>query len=202
MDQATMSRIFEPFFTTKFTGRGLGLAAVHGIVNAHQGAVLVYSDPGRGARFTVLLPAAGPDAPRKAEIAPEVEGLHLQGTILVVDDEESVRSIARRSLERVGYCVLTARNGIEAVEILRQAPDRITAVLLDLTMPLMSGEETLQRLRVIRADVPILISSGYNEVEVIKRFLGQKLAGFVGKPYSAATLVGKIKSVCAGLGRP
>jgi PAS domain S-box-containing protein len=197
MDEATKARIFEPFFTTKFTGRGLGLAAVHGIVRAHQGAVLVYSNPGKGTQFTVLLPAAGAAVPQEPAIAkaPDLRG---QGTILVVDDEEVVLSVAKAALERFGYSVLQARNGIEAVEIFGQTPQKICAVLLDLTMPLMSGEETLHRLRAIRADVPVLLSSGYDEVEVIKRFAGQGLAGFVGKPYSTAELVGKIKSVCAG----
>ena len=199
MDEATKARIFEPFFTTKFPGRGLGLAAVHGIVCAHNGAMHVYSHPGKGAHFTVLLPAAGAVAPQQAEEAPELQPRLAQGTVLVVDDEETVRQVAKTSLERFGYRVLLARNGIEAVEIFGQSPDQVTLVLLDLTMPLMSGEETLGRLRAIRPDVPVLLSSGYNQIEVIKRFTGRGLAGFIGKPYSSATLIEKIKSIS---GRP
>jgi len=198
MDEATKSRIFEPFFTTRFTGRGLGLAAVHGIVQAHKGAVLVYSEPGKGAHFTVLLPAAGSATSQKADRTRDLFG---QGTVLVVDDEEVVRSVAKVALERFGYRVLLARNGMEAVEIFGQAPDQVCVVLLDLTMPLMSGEETLTRLRAVRPDVPVLLSSGYNQVEVIKRFAGHSLAGFVGKPYSSAELVAKIKSVCGSEGK-
>ncbi len=197
MDQETLSKIFEPFFTTKFTGRGLGLAAVHGIVRAHKGAVLADSQPGKGARFTVLLPAARIAAVRRKAPAAAEPNLHGRGTILVVDDEETVRSLAKATLERFGYGVLLATNGIEAVEIFEAAADQIAVVLLDLTMPLMGGEETFHRLRAIRPGVRVLLSSGYNELEVVKRFTGQGLTGFVGKPYSAAALVAKIKSVCA-----
>jgi two-component system, cell cycle sensor histidine kinase and response regulator CckA len=198
MDETTKARIFEPFFTTKFTGRGLGLAAVHGIVRAYKGAVLVTTHPGKGAHFTVLLPAAGAVAPQKAEIGAQAQELYGQGTVLVVDDEEAVLEVAKTSLERFGYRVLVARNGIEAVETFARTPDQIAVVVLDLTMPLMSGEETLQRLREIRADVPVLLSSGYDQIDVIKRFTGLGLAGFIGKPYSSAALVAKVKSVSAG----
>ncbi len=195
MDEATKARIFEPFFTTKFAGRGLGLAAVHGIVRAHHGAVLVYSHLGKGTHFTVLLPVAGSSAFEKAEVVSSARVLDVPGTALVVDDEETVRLVAKTTLERAGYRVLLATNGIEAVEMLQGAAGEIAFVLLDLTMPLMSGEETLERLRAIRADVPVLLSSGYNQVEIIKRFAGRGLAGFIGKPYSSATLLEKIKSL-------
>jgi CheY-like chemotaxis protein len=125
-----------------------------------------------------------------------MQDLYGQGTILVVDDEEAIRQVAKTTLERFGYQVLLARNGIEAVEVFGQVPEQITVVLLDLTMPLMSGEETLRRLRAVRPDVPVLLSSGYNQIEVIKRFTGQGLAGFIAKPYSAATLAARVKSVC------
>jgi len=195
MDDATKARIFEPFFTTKFTGRGLGLAAVHGIVRAHHGTVIVYSYPGQGTHFTVLLPAASATAVAKPEAASSAPVLDRRGTALVVDDEETVRLVAKNILERAGYRVLLATNGVEAIEIFKQAPRQISFVLLDSTMPLLSGEEALNRLLAIRPDVPILLSSGYNQIEVIKRFTGRGIAGFIGKPYSSATLLEKINFV-------
>ena len=198
MDQAIQEKVFEPFFTTKFAGRGLGLAAVHGIVRAHKGAVLVDSRPGNGAQFTVLLPVAGAATPSTRSTVATAHSLSGEGTVLVVEDEAAVRSVAKVALERSGYRVLLAPNGIEALNVFRQAPDQISVVLLDWTMPLMSGEETLNRLRDIRPNIPVLLSSGYNQAEFTERFSGQGLTGFIGKPYSAANLVARIKSAIAG----
>jgi PAS domain S-box-containing protein len=201
MDEATMARIFEPFFTTKFAGRGLGLAAVHGIVRAHRGAIHAYSKPSRGAIFTVLLPVSAGKVSPRAEMPAVAEDLRGHGTILVVDDENVMRTVAKTTLERFGYDVLLAQNGVEALDVFRQAADRIALVLLDLTMPLMGGEETFEKLRAMRPDLPVLMSSGYNQVEVIQRFKGQGPAGFVGKPYTAAELAAKVKAVFSGGGR-
>ena len=118
-----------------------------------------------------------------------------EGTVLVVDDEETVRSVARLALERAGYEVLMATNGVEALEVFAGKADEIALVLLDLTMPLMSGEALLEKLKAIQPEVPILLSSGYNEVEVIKRFTGKRPAAFIGKPYSARELIAKVRSV-------
>jgi CheY-like chemotaxis protein len=195
MDETTLTRIFEPFFTTKFTGRGLGLAAVSGIVHGHKGALKVYSSPGKGTTFKVLFPVL-PDANRPAAPGPPLpfsEGR--EKTVLIVDDEESVRGVARNTLQRRGYRTIEAVDGREAIEVYRRFVGEISLVLLDLTMPYMNGEEVLRELRVIAPSVKVLLSSGFNQVEAIRRFTGKGLAGFLQKPYSAAVLAETIKRI-------
>ncbi|MBZ5582569.1 MAG: PAS domain S-box protein [Acidobacteriia bacterium] len=192
MDEATMARIFDPFFTTKFTGRGLGLAAVLGIVRAHQGALKVESVVGQGSVFRVLFPAF---AGARHKLAIESAAGPLQGmeTVLVVDDEEIVRKTARNALQMYGYTVLAARDGQEGVELFRKHKDQIDLVLLDYTMPVMGGEEALRRIKELQPDAKVLLSSGFNEVETVKRFSGQGLAGFIQKPYAASELIRRIR---------
>jgi PAS domain S-box-containing protein len=193
MSADTVSKIFDPFFTTKFTGRGLGLSAVQGIVRAHHGALKVYSTPGQGTTFKVLLPASGA-AP--AETAPSFTGdLAGQGSILVVDDEDVVRQTARNTLARYGYEPVLARDGAEAVATFRRDPGRFVLVLLDLTMPVMSGEQALREMQLVRPGVRVLLTSGYNEVEAVQRFAGKGLAGFIQKPYTSLALASKIKEL-------
>ncbi len=198
IESTTLSRIFDPFFSTKFTGRGLGLPAVHGIIRGHKGGIKVISEPGKGTIFRVLLPAVS----YKAEQAPAVKRKEKtftgSGTILLVDDEESIRSLGRVMLERMGFSVYSAADGREAVDIFRKNRDRIICVLLDLTMPNMGGEETFRELRIIRPDIPIIISSGYNEDEVKGRFTGMNLSGFIQKPYHMNTLMEALKKVIDG----
>lgn len=195
MDAETVQKIFEPFFSTKFTGRGLGLAAVLGIVRGHQGALLVSSLPGQGTTFKVLFPASShaivPSSPDSEETRIE-KGLE---TILVVDDEETVRALVSRTLTKAGYSVLLAADGIEALEVFQKQEEMIHLVLLDLTMPRLSGEETFAEIKRLHPAVPIMLSSGYNEQDISARFSGKDLAGFIQKPYRIHHLLQKIQTV-------
>jgi PAS domain S-box-containing protein len=190
MTQETMKNIFDPFFTTKFAGRGLGLSAVLGIVQAHKGALRVASQPAHGTTFKLLFPISS-QTPTTLVTAP-VEDLKGSGTILLVDDEEVVLRAAKNALERYGYRILPAGDGRQAVEIYRR-DEGISLVLLDLTMPVMSGEETLRQLQFINPAVRVLLTSGFSEAEAVKRFAGGRLAGFIQKPYTAAALAKRVK---------
>jgi two-component system, cell cycle sensor histidine kinase and response regulator CckA len=190
MDIATQARIFDPFFTTKFDGRGLGLSAVLGIVRGHKGTITLQSSPGQGTCFTVLLPVTPAPAAGTVELSrrPVEPG---NGTILVVDDEECVRDVARRALEHSGFQVLTAVHGRAALEVVRQCPE-IRAVVLDLKMPEMGGDTAADEIRALRPDLPILLCSGYAEREAKAR---GAYSAFLQKPYSSGALVEKLGSV-------
>ncbi len=195
MSAETVARIFDPFFTTKFTGRGLGLAAVLGIVRGHQGALQVTSELGRGTTFRLLLPrtAGAPEEFRSpAGVATSWNG---SGTILIVDDEESVRLVCAGLVEMFGFQTLTATDGREAVEIFTEQGAQIDLVLLDLTMPHLDGEETFREMRRLNPTARVLLMSGFNEQEVTARFTTPGLGGFLQKPFQPEQLRAKLREL-------
>jgi PAS domain S-box-containing protein len=190
MTPDTLNRIFDPFFSTKFSGRGLGLAAVMGIVRGHQGLIRIRTEPGLGTSFRILLPPVPGLARKEEDTAGVRSGWQGSGTILVVDDEEGVRDVAERMLQDIGFSTLTAPDGREALDMLERANGQISGVLLDLSMPRMGGQETLQRLRSTQPDLPVVMMSGHTE-QVVAEQLGQSLqsTAFLQKPFVAEDLV-------------
>jgi len=186
MDAATTSKIFEPFFTTKPSGRGLGLAAVQGILRGHRGLVRVESAIGRGTSFFVYLPA-GAAAVAPAPVAARSPAA--KGTILVVDDEPGVRQFMRAALEFGGFTVLEAENGAEGVTTFAEHADAIDLVLLDLTMPVMNGEDALLEINALRPETPVVMTSGYNELGQSSRLTGRGAVDFIQKPYPVRDLL-------------
>lgn len=193
MDAATAARVFDPFFSTKFLGRGLGLAAVAGIMRSHRGAITVRTLPGRGSTFTAFFPAARGTAPvqRKEAARDDPRGA---GTVLVVDDEDDVRQFVARALQQYGYRTLEAANGEDALALIERRPE-IGIVLLDVVMPVMGGGEAIAEIKRRRPDLPVLVTSGYNEAEAQRLCAPYGDIQFIQKPYGAAELAARVKAV-------
>jgi CheY-like chemotaxis protein len=192
MSPETQARVFEPFFSTKAQGRGLGMAAVLGIVRGHQGALKIYSEQGKGSSFKLLLPLAPAGAEHAQPDHRAVATSSANGTILVVDDEETLRAVACQMIEQLGMRTLAAADGREALDVYRRHQQEIIGVLMDLTMPHMDGAECFGELRRINPDVRVLLMSGYNEQDAIARFVGKGLAGFIQKPFAIDDLKSRL----------
>jgi PAS domain S-box-containing protein len=197
MDAETRSHIFEPFFTTKKRGEGsgLGLSTVYGIVRQSGGYVTVESKPGEGTSFRVFLPRARPTEARPAPKQPEVEKLHGDETVLVVEDEEAIRVLVTRILKMFGYDHLVAQNGGQALLICEKHPSRIDLMITDVVMPDISGPELERRLRPIRPEMKTLYMSGYNDIEVVRARREREGSAFIPKPFTARQLARKVREL-------
>ena len=205
MDDETNQRLFDPFFTTKFTGRGLGMAAVLGIVQGHKGAIMVQSAVGQGTTIRVLFPAVDAlDAATASDsvgFPDQADTMALPRTVLVVDDEETVREVCATLLQRLGFQTITAADGDEGLRLFKRHAEEIGCVLLDLTMPRMDGISTFREMKRFRPDIPVILCSGYDEQEATQHFTNEGLAGFLQKPYSLEHLKHKIERVLKGCAR-
>ncbi len=193
MDAETKRRMFDPFFSTKAVGRGLGMAALLGIVRGHQGAIRVSTQPGAGTTIRVLFPASGREAPPVASEPGTT--WRCSGKVLVVDDEPVVREVAEAILSGAGFEVLTARDGVEALEVVRRQGDELVAVLLDLAMPHLDGAETARELRRMCPGIKILLCSGYSELAVDQLVASGEVSGFLHKPYRPSALIDELRKL-------
>jgi PAS domain S-box-containing protein len=188
MNREVLDRIFDPFFTTKSTGRGLGLSALLGILRGHNAGLRIASEPGRGSRFQLYFPAASSRLPAPAEPAPESGPRGLRGRVLVVDDEELILETTAMALSAIGFEVETARDGLEALARVEAGREGLDLVLMDLTMPRMDGREAFLAMRRLAPDLPVILSSGYNEQDSLQAFGGEGPAAFLQKPYQLQEL--------------
>ena len=199
MSAETISKIFDPFFTTKFAGRGLGLAALRGIVRGHHGGIRIFSRAGEGTVFTLIFPARGRPAVNADQPIPgDPTPVGMESTtVLLVDDEEGLRSLMAIALEESGCTVFQASDGEEGMAQFRRHGHDLDVVILDLTMPRMSGDEVFRRIRATHPQMPIILSSGYTEEDISRQFSGLGLSGFIEKPFTPSELIEKIGAVLA-----
>jgi PAS domain S-box-containing protein len=193
-----IEKLFDPFFSRKFTGRGMGLAVVLGLAKSHGGAVTVESTTGKGSTFRVFFSLSAEGVPPRLEKAAQAAEIEMSGTVLLVEDEEMVRSMAEAMLRRLGFAVLSARDGVEALDIFRQHRDEIRLMLCDLTMPRMNGWETLTHLRRLAPGIPVILASGYSEIQVMGGKQPERPQAFLHKPYQREQLSDTIRQALAG----
>jgi len=200
MDEATLAKVFDPFFTTKLEGRGLGLAALLGIVRGHAGGIDVQSKRGVGTTFRLVFPLA--EEASQETLSVETLGVEtlgsLEGTILVIDDEKRVLDMVEQMLSMEGLKVLTATSGADGLDIYRERHAEVGLIVLDYSMPGMDGKETLRELRRITSDIPVVLCSGLAVEEVTARVDGLGVTGFVQKPYRLATLIAQVRDCLGG----
>jgi len=190
-----VDKIFDPFFTTKFVGRGLGLPVVFGTVRAHDGLTTVTSESGLGTTFRIYLPLTQKRPRAKTRIPPPERSEQSGGLVLLAEDDGIVRIVGKRVLIELGYEVLTAADGVEAVEQFRQRQDDLRFVLLDLTMPRMNGWEALSAIRATRPTMPVILASGYNEADIFRGRTPDRFLAFLHKPFSIEELEAAILKV-------
>lgn len=201
MDPKTCRRAFDPFFTTKPVGQGtgLGLSMVYGTIKNHDGLVLLDSAPGQGTTVTIYLPVYRPESPLIRPPTREYSSIQTgHGTILLVDDEQLIRQVGGRLLEKLGYEVLLAENGEQGIKVYQENRGRVDLIILDLIMPKMSGEEAFLQLKEIDPQVKILLSSGYTQEKIADKMFSLGVVGFVQKPYQLSELSAKIASAIDG----
>jgi len=197
MSREIMNRIFDPFFTTKLTGRGLGLSAMLGILRGHHADIKIYSEEGKGTVFKIYFPASVEKAPLDTLVEGELQGI-FTGKVLLVDDEAVILEITEAALGAMGFEVVTAVDGQEAVEAIELQPYAFDLIVMDLTMPRMNGKEAFEAIRRIRPDIPVILTSGYSELESVHDLLEQGLAGFIQKPYQLKELARAIRTCLPG----